>query len=235
MAKKVFIDPGHGGSDSGAVGVSGLLEKDINLAVAKKVRDLLKIQGLEVKLSRENDMTMSLRERTTAANSWKADCYLSIHCNAYSGSAKGIETFSYTTNTNDLARAIHSQVLVTKAYTVNRGLKTASFYVLRNSNMRASLIELAFVDNIDDAKILTTKQDDLALGVAKGICKYFNIEYKPDTGKNEGNTNPPVKDSKTYYRVVCGSFNNRVNAEERVEELKEKGFADSFIVIYEKE
>ncbi|MGL5316304.1 MAG: N-acetylmuramoyl-L-alanine amidase [Peptostreptococcaceae bacterium] len=235
MAKKVFIDPGHGGSDSGAVGVNGLLEKDINLAVSKKVRDLLKQQGLEVKLARENDTTMSLGERTTAANSWKADCYVSIHCNAYSGSAKGVETFSYTTNTNDLASAIHTQVLATKAYTVNRGLKTANFYVLRHSNMRASLIELAFIDNTEDAKILTTKQDSLALGVAKGICKYFNIEYKSDTGSNEGSTNPPVTDSNTYYRVVSGSFNNRVNAEERIEELKEKGFTDSFIVIYQKE
>lgn len=229
MAKKVFIDPGHGGNDSGAVGVNGLLEKNINLEVSKKVASLLKKQGLEVKLSRENDTTLSLKQRTSSANEWKADCFVSIHCNAYNGSAKGIEAFSYNTSTNDLASAVHSQVLATKAYTVNRGLKTASFYVLRNSNMRATLIELAFIDNQEDAKILTSKQDELALGIAKGICKYFDIEYKT------GTTNPPVVDNNTFYRVVCGSFNNRLNAEKRIEELKAKGYDDVFIVIYQKE
>ncbi|MGL5348935.1 MAG: N-acetylmuramoyl-L-alanine amidase [Peptostreptococcaceae bacterium] len=232
--KKVFIDPGHGGSDSGAVGVNGLLEKNINLQVAKKVNELLKKQGLEVKLSRENDIYLSLDQRTTAANNWKADCFVSIHCNAYNGSAKGIETYSYSTSTSDLANEVHSQVLATKAYTVNRGVKQANFYVLRHTNMRASLIEMAFIDNVDDSKILTQRQDDLALGIAKGICKYLKIEYKPDEG-NGGVTTPPVVDSNTYYRVVSGSFNNRLNAEEREEELKSLGYSDTFIVIYKKE
>ena len=69
MAKKIFIDPGHGGNDSGAVGINNLLEKDINLSVAKKVQDLLKSKGLEVILSRTYDKTLSLNDRTSAANS----------------------------------------------------------------------------------------------------------------------------------------------------------------------
>ena len=232
MAKKIFIDPGHGGNDSGAVGVNGLLEKDINLSVAKKVKDLLIKQGLDVKLSRDSDKTFSLNQRTKAANEWGADCYISIHCNAYNGIASGIETFSYNNNTNDLTSAVHSEVLATKAYTNNRGLKTANFYVLRYTNMRSTLIELAFIDNVEDSKILTQKQEELTLGIVKGICKYVNIEYKPSTDSG-GSTNPPEVD--TFYRVVCGSYNNRVNAEEELEVLKEKGYEDAFIVIYNKE
>ncbi|MDU7967732.1 MAG: N-acetylmuramoyl-L-alanine amidase, partial [Paeniclostridium sordellii] len=94
MPKKVFLDPGHGGNDSGAIGVNNLYEKDIVLQVAKKVEELLKKQGLEVKLSRDVDKTLALKDRTDMANSWKADCYVSIHCNAFNGNAKGLETYS---------------------------------------------------------------------------------------------------------------------------------------------
>ena len=65
----ILIDPGHGGNDSGAVGINNLLEKDITLSVAKKVYDFLKKQGLEIKLSRTDDKTLSLKDRTSAANS----------------------------------------------------------------------------------------------------------------------------------------------------------------------
>lgn len=232
MSKKVFIDPGHGGSDSGAVGVNNLLEKDINLQVAKKAESLLKKQGVEVKLSRESDVYLSLDARTTMANNWKADCFVSIHCNAFDGTAKGIETYSYQSNTSDLAKKVHTQVLNTKAYTLNRGLKTASFYVLKYTTMRACLMEMAFIDNVEDSKILTQRQDDLALGIAKGVCDYLGIEYKPNPGLPE--TKPPVVDSDTFYRVVCGSFNSKVYAEERLEELKKLGFDDAFITVFQK-
>lgn len=231
MAKKIYIDPGHGGTDSGAVGVNNLLEKDINLQVAKKVRDLLVKQGMQVKMSRETDKALSLEYRTNDANSWNANCFVSIHCNAYNGSAKGIETYGYSTNTTDLANNIHPQVINTKAYTLNRGVKTANFYVLRNSKMRACLIELGFIDNLDDAKILLQKQDDLALGITKGIFQYMGIEYKPESDDQK----PPIIDENTFYRVVCGSFNNRVYAEEKIEELKSLGINDVFIDIYHKE
>lgn len=233
MAKKVFLDPGHGGTDSGAVGVNNVFEKDINLKVAKKVQALLEKQGLIVKLSRDTDKTMSLSERTSAANSWAADCFLSIHCNAFNGTAKGVETFSYTTATNDLSVAVHSEVLKTNAYTVNRGTKTANFYVIKYTKMRSALIEMAFIDNKEDVSILNNRQDDLALGIAKGICRYLKIEYKPIAPPTP-DPKPPIVDSNTFYRVVCGSFNNKVYAEEQIEELKAKGFNDCFIAVYEK-
>ena len=233
MSKKVFIDPGHGGSDSGAVGVNNLLEKDINLQVSKKVESLLKKQGLDIKMSRYEDKYMSLNERTTMANNWKADCFVSIHCNAFNKTAKGIETFSLNKNTENLAGNVHLEVLNTKAYTLNRGMKTANFYVLKNTQMRACLIELGFIDNVEDSTILTQKQDDLALAIAKGICKFLNIEYKPSSINSS--INPPINDSDTFYRVVCGSFNIKVNAEERLEQLRDLGINDAFIAPYKKD
>jgi len=234
LSKKVFIDPGHGGDDSGAVGVNNLLEKDINLAVSKKVYDFLKNQGLEIKLSRTDDKTLELNERTVAANTWNADGFVSIHCNAFNKEACGIETYSYNIATNNLAVNIHEEILKSKCYTKNRGVKTANFYVLKYTNMRTCLIELAFIDNIDDAKILLENQDELAEAIAKGICKYFGIEYK-NNNKDNNDEIPPVDNTDTFYSVVCGSFSNRVYAEERIEELKKLGINDAFITVYKKE
>ena len=234
LGKKVFIDAGHGGNDSGAVGVNNLYEKTINLSVSQKIVELLKKQGLEVKISRNIDSTMSLQERTDMANNWKADCFVSIHCNAYNGSAKGVETYGYSSNTIDLASNIQEAILKTDAYTLNRGVKTAGFYVLKNTTMRAALIELAFIDNKDDVKILIEKQDILAEAVAKGICKYLSVEYKSQIDDKKSDT-IEVVDSNIFYRVVCGSYNNRLYAEEQLEELQSLGIKDAFITIYKKE
>ena len=232
MSKKVYIDPGHGGNDSGAVGIDGALEKTVNLEMALKVEKLLKNQGLDVRLTRKDDRTLSLKERVDLANNWSADCFVSIHCNAFNKEAKGVETYSLNDKTSDLAKDIQEEILKTGAYTLNRGVKTANFYVLRNTKMRACLVELGFIDNFDDIKIMTEKDDEIATAIAKGICKFLKVECKPRVDLEP--VNPPIQDSDTFYRVVCGSFNNKVNAEERIEELKEKGFDDCFITMFKK-
>ena len=150
MAKKVYIDPGHGGNDSGAVGIDGALEKTVNLEMALKVEKLLKNQGLDVRLTRKDDRTLSLKERVDLANNWSADCFVSSHCNAFNKEAKGVETYSLNDKTSDLAKDIQEEILKTGAYTLNRGVKTANFYVLRNTKMRACLVELGFIDNFDE-------------------------------------------------------------------------------------
>ncbi|MEN2256875.1 N-acetylmuramoyl-L-alanine amidase [Paraclostridium benzoelyticum] len=127
----------------------------------------MKKQNVEVKLSRTDDSTLSLDGRTSSANNWGADCYVSIHCNSFNKTASGIETFSYTDKTKDLANCIHEEILKTNAFTKNRGLKTANFYVLRKSNMRSCLIELAFIDNELDAKLLREIKINLHLLLLK--------------------------------------------------------------------
>ncbi|MDO7206322.1 N-acetylmuramoyl-L-alanine amidase [Paraclostridium bifermentans] len=120
-----------------------------------------------MKLSRTDDSTLSLDGRTSAANKWNADCYVSIHCNSFNNSASGVETFSYTDKTKNLANCIHEEILKTNAYTKNRGVKTANFYVLRKSSMRSCLIELAFIDNELDAKLLEKIKINLPLQLLK--------------------------------------------------------------------
>src|SRR5690625_2559502 len=89
---KIFIDPGHGGSDPGAVG-NGLREKDLTLKISKKIANILKDYHCSVKLSRTGDQTLSLKQRTDMANKWGADFLLSVHINA--GGGTGYEDFIY--------------------------------------------------------------------------------------------------------------------------------------------
>lgn len=233
MPKKVYLDAGHGGNDAGAIGVNNAYEKNITLSVTLKVKALLEDHGIDVRLSRENDKYISLGYRTSDANKWNADCFVSIHCNAYNDVAQGLETFAYKSSTNNLATYIQDAILNTKSYTKNRGVKYASFYVLRNTNMRSALVELGFIDNKEDYSILVNKQNQLAEGIARGICKYLGIEFK--TKSNPESDKPNVDDSDIFFRVVCGSFTERVNAEEQIENLKEKGIDSCFIAAYKKQ
>jgi N-acetylmuramoyl-L-alanine amidase len=102
--RKIVLDPGHGGKDTGAIGVSGLLEKDVVLAVAKKLAEKLRSEmGIEVVLTRENDTFIPLEERTAIANREGADLFISLHTNASPNpQARGIETY-YLNNTDDEA------------------------------------------------------------------------------------------------------------------------------------
>lgn len=94
---KLYLDPGHGGTDSGAIG-NGLQEKDLTLDIALRIRTLLlnNYENVDVNMSRETDVFVSLAERTNAANNWQADYFLSIHINsADSSSANGYEDYIY--------------------------------------------------------------------------------------------------------------------------------------------
>ncbi|MBU5425027.1 N-acetylmuramoyl-L-alanine amidase [Tissierella pigra] len=176
---KVFLDPGHGGKDPGALG-NGLREKDIALSVTLKVGEILKRHNIEVIYSRTTDVFLELSERTNLANKANADIFVSIHCNAAENiNAKGVETFSYPNSTKGtaLAKCIQDSIIQSKVYTSDRGIKTANFAVLRQSNMPSALVELAFITNVDDGKILKDRQDELALAVAKGILNYLGIKY----------------------------------------------------------
>lgn len=179
---KVFLDAGHGGKDPGALG-NNLKEKDINLSVALRVGEILKRHNIEVLYSRTTDVSLELSERTNLANKSKADVFVSIHCNAAENvNAKGVETFSYPNSAKGtaLAKCIQDSILQSKVYTLERGIKTANFAVLRQSNMTSALVELAFISNIEDAKILKDRQDELAESVARGILNYLGIKYMED-------------------------------------------------------
>lgn len=160
---RVFLDAGHGGTDPGAIG-NGLVEKELNLDVALALRDLLELDTLdtagggtwEVMMSRTTDQTVSLGARTSQANAWPADYFVSIHHNAFSSSAaNGTETFSFAEGTTSaFVRDNIQDELLTAHGLFNRGSKTANFFVLRESNMPAALSETGFLSSPVDAGVL---------------------------------------------------------------------------------
>jgi N-acetylmuramoyl-L-alanine amidase len=169
----IMVDPGHGGQDPGAVGVNGLREKDVVLPISLDVERLLEQQGVNVRMTRSNDNFISLNGRTTMANRAGADLFVSIHANAASSaSARGVETFYYSTG-RELAQSIQSSIIRRTGMT-NRGVKQANFYVLRNSSMPAVLIEVGFVTNSSDAAKLSnpTFRRQMAEAIAEGILNY---------------------------------------------------------------
>ena len=186
---KIFIDPGHNptGNDTGAVGY-GLKEQDVSVQIGVLLRDMLINGGQTVKMSRENitdtiaqGLNASLAGRYNAANSWNADIFVSIHCNAASTKAYGCETYYCTGSTQGRALAECVQPHMTaETERYNRGVKSANFAVIRHTNMPAILVETAFIDNYDDNRFLASEDGKYKCAVAiyKGICDYLGIEYK---------------------------------------------------------
>ncbi|WP_284139149.1 MULTISPECIES: N-acetylmuramoyl-L-alanine amidase [unclassified Virgibacillus] len=181
---KIFIDPGHGGSDPGAT-ANGLQEKDVTLAIALKLGNILnnEYEGHTLKFSRTTDVTVSLSTRTNMANNWGANYLVSIHINA--GGGTGFESYihngSYSgkAETNRLRGYIHDAVVSSTGFR-DRGKKEANFHMLRESNMKAVLTENGFVDFLDDANKLKQNSflEKIARGHASGLARAFGLTPK---------------------------------------------------------
>ena len=218
---KLYLDPGHGGSDPGAQG-NGLKEKDINLDIALKIRTILdNYENVTVKMSRTNDAARSLNQRTNEANAWGADYFLSIHCNSLNGSAQGYEDYIHSSLSDGSTTAKYRDTMhaeITKVNELqNRGKKKANFHVLRESTMPAVLTENGFIDNNHDAALMkkASWREKIAQGHVNGLEKAFNLRRKqPDTG--------------SLYKVIAGSFKKKDNAKKLIANLNNKGI-DSLI------
>lgn len=223
----LVIDAGHGGKDPGACG-NGLKEKDINLSIALLLKQKLEPYKKEInlKLTRENDTFLELSDRTKISNDFKADLFISIHCNSSSNTnAQGVETYCYRLTNNKGASAIHSEIIDAKLYTKDRKVKEANYYVLKHTKAHAVLVELAFISNKEDAKILKEKQNDIAEAILRGILNYFNINYQ-GTIQNASQGNLEGK----LWRVCLGTFEDINNAKRLRDEAINKGFKDAFVV-----
>lgn len=199
---KICIDAGHGQHDPGAVGASGLKEKDVALKIALKVGKKLKNNGLDVIYTRTNDnpgfpvnQSLNLQKRCDIANKNNADMFISIHCNsATNKKANGTETFVFKKgiDAEKLARSVQNEIVKTTGL-ANRGVKTANFYVLKHTKMPAILIETAFISNLAEERLLRENdfQDRVATGIAKGVCKYAGVDYRSDSN---------VKPTKVYFK-----------------------------------
>jgi N-acetylmuramoyl-L-alanine amidase len=173
---KVIIDTGHGGHDSGAIGINGLKEKDIILSIAQDVEEILSQQDIDVVMTRDSDVYISLEARTDLANRVKADLFVSIHANSINLSrpdVNGLETYYYDSGRR-LAEVIHWSIL-NGVDIDDRSIRRARFYVLKHSIMPAVLVEVGFVTGEVDATHL--KDPDhrrrMAEAIARGIVEYI--------------------------------------------------------------
>jgi N-acetylmuramoyl-L-alanine amidase len=179
-SRLVVLDPGHGGPDPGAVGIGGIQEKDIVLDVSLQVARILQTQGIQVILTRQNDIDLGLEPRTRFANEAGATAFVSIHANAISLSRpeiNGVETFHYLDSSQPLAASIQNSILDSMNMN-SRGVKRARFYVLRYTRMPSALVEIGFVTGEQDAPRLADPsfRAGMAQAIARGIMRYLGTE-----------------------------------------------------------
>lgn len=178
---KVCIDPGHGGSDPGALGVNGDFESRLVLKIGLMVRDLI-APRCEVLMTRKDDTFVSLSERCRMANDWGADIYVSIHFNSATPDAHGWEVFTSGSTgsrklASDLAGAHSEEFPEQKA----RGIKQAGFYVIKETDMPAVLWEGGFISNAKEAEWINQHETQVRMAdaLAQGIISHLGITDAP--------------------------------------------------------
>lgn len=183
----ITIDAGHGGYDSGAVGPTGVLEKNITLPIALKVGEILSKSGINVVYTRMSDNVVwpsnegaDLQKRCDISDNANADYFVAIHANsADEPRVNGLETYYFegSSKGEKLAKSVQQELLQTTGLR-DRGVKTEGFYVLKNTNAVAILTEVGFISNPEQEKVLNTPeyQNKYAEAIATGILKYLGIK-----------------------------------------------------------
>ena len=187
--KVIVIDPGHGGNDSGAIGPTGVMEKTVTLNIALRLQKLLEAEGATVYMTRSTDTEVSpkganasdieeLQARCDVANNHNADIFISIHNDSFTnGAAKGTTGYYYSrgsAKSRDLADKVRSGV-IDQIGTQSRGTQSCNFYVVKHTDMPATLVEVAFISNPEEEKLLNSDDgaQKAAQGIADGIADYF--------------------------------------------------------------
>lgn len=189
----IVIDPGHGGSDCGAINKAlGISEAEVTLDICKRLAQILKAQGWNVVMTRTTDVDVSysgssareeLGARVKVANDAKADMFISVHCNAsVSSSSAGTSLHYYKQSDYVLASELHSSVLASTGRT-NRGLQANRFYVLAHTQMPAVLVETAFLTNPTEGALLgdASYRQKIAEGLAQGLRQYASRQLNLGT------------------------------------------------------
>ena len=191
--KVILIDPGHGGKDPGKVGVNGAKEKDINLAIALTLRDLMEKEGYEVVMTREidcglyeetdtNKKNADMRNRVKLIEEVKPILAVSIHQNSFSQeSSHGAQVFYYETSTEGLKFAkVMQQIIKDYIADGNHRVEKANtaYYMLKKSTCPLIIIECGFLSNYKEAELLITQdyQMKMAEAIRNGILKYLSSE-----------------------------------------------------------
>ncbi|TDP90419.1 N-acetylmuramoyl-L-alanine amidase [Halanaerobium saccharolyticum] len=174
----IVVDAGHGGFDPGAIGATGLKEKVPNLAIAREIARQLTEKNHEVLLTRNSDQFHSLQQRVKFANASNADLFISIHGNSFNNpQTGGVETYYNQNEDNQnrfLAEKIHDK-LGRGLSIYDRGIKESNFYVIKYTKMPSALVEVAFLSNLKEEKMLQTRdfQKQAASLITEGILDYL--------------------------------------------------------------
>lgn len=185
--KIITLDPGHGGSDPGAIGASGLKEKQITLEISMRVKELLEKEGANVYMTRTTDKDVyapnasdraELQARVNVAEKHNSDLFLSLHINSsVNKSVGGFSSYYYPKTDNDLKIAKAIQDKFAKNFGVdNLGVRQANFYVVKRCSMPATLLEMCFISNPKEEKLMKSKwfQKKTARLIVEGVKNYFD-------------------------------------------------------------
>ena len=171
--RTVVIDPGHGGHDNG--GQWGrVYEKHLALDTAYRLESKLKTLGYNTVMTRRSDYFISLPQRVSTGNRIKNAIFVSIHYNyTWKQDVSGLETFYYSPQSKRLADLVHGN-LIRSTHTVDRHVKYARFYVIRNSALPSILVEGGFVSNSPERNRMKSAwfRESIAQGIADGIQRY---------------------------------------------------------------
>lgn len=179
IGKTIVVDPGHGGKDAGAIATDGTHEKDLNLDISLKLRDLLEAAGARVIMTRGSDVFIPLGDRAYIANRENADVFVSVHNNALEKhylypSKRGTQTYYHADGSRELASVIHKNMLASLG-DGDMGMRSARYKVLRESRMKAVLCEVAYVTHASDNVLLNSNEfrENAARGIFNGLNEFY--------------------------------------------------------------
>ncbi|MEH7522496.1 N-acetylmuramoyl-L-alanine amidase [Bacillus sp. JJ1503] len=225
---KIMLDAGHGFNTAGKRSPDGMQEYEFTRAVANYARPLLETyQNTTVYFAHSDNLDVPLQERTDQANELEVDVYVAIHANAYGttwNAANGIETYVNIGKPKDayeLAQKIQKNLVIATGLS-DRGVKTADFHVLRETNMTAVLTECGFMTNRQEASLLQTEtyRKTCAEAIVKALTDQYNLKLKTSDSTNK--EQPSAKNG--LYKVQVGAFKDKKNAEELAQALKKLGY-----------
>ena len=191
----IVVDPGHGGEDPGKVGINDVLEKDLNLQIAKKVKKLLEEAGIKIVMTRTNDKVPDakkedLSQRVKLINDTKPTLALCIHQNSYPDAAiRGAQVFYHTVTpeAEDVASIVQEQLRTVDPTNTRQIKENDTYYMLKNTQVPTIIVECGFLTNPDEAAKLTQEdyQDQIAQAICEGVVKWLSGDGEND-GENEG-------------------------------------------------
>ena len=173
----IVLDAGHGGSDPGAAGTLGNQEKDFTLAVTRLLKEQLEqVKGIQIVETRSGDTYPTLQDRVQIAEDVQADLFLSIHANSFKPETRGTETYYYTEKSKEFATILHKYLIEATGFP-DRGVKKQNFYVIKNTTMPSSLLEIGFLTNKEENQRMLDPvfQRNLAEKLSQAIYEYYTI------------------------------------------------------------